>query len=178
MEGKIYNEPEEVKILNSDWEIYIKSIRLKMALVFPAKVMLFLNSLRFISCEDNTENTAIFSLYPFYEEPLYQYHYLIRSGEVYHEVYYYPSNNIWCMDNKRMKEHFDINEQMEKSLASIFLEFKPTIRLERIKLDCICEAYKRKYLHKQVIFKDIIIRNEEFYLIFEDGTQAKLIHIQ
>lgn len=178
MEGKIYSEPTEVSILNNHWEVFIKSIRLKMALVFPAKVMLFLNSLRFISCEDNTENTTIFSLYPFYEEPLYQYHYLIRCGAAFHEIHYYPSNNIWCMDNMPLKEYFGLSEHIEKGVASLFREFEPTLRLEKIKLECMCETYKRKYLHNKVTLKDIVIRNDEFYMVFDDGTQAKIVHIQ
>lgn len=178
MEGKIYNEQAEVSILNNYWELFIKSMRLKMALAFPAKVIVFLNNLRFISCEDNTENTAIFSLYPFYEEPLYQYHYLVKFRDAFHEIYYYPSNNMWCLDNVRFKDFFSVSEHVEKSVASILREFNPTLRLEKIKLECICESYKRKYLHRQVTLKDIVIRNDEFYMIFDDGTQAKIIHIQ
>lgn len=178
VEGKIYNEPAEIRILNNHWLNFIKSIRLKMALALPAKVVGFLNSLEFHSCEDNTENVNLFYLYPFCDEIQYQYRYMVKCKETLHELEYYSAHNLWYLDKLRLKDRFSISENAERNIASYFSEFEPVMRLERIRIEILCEAYKRKYLHRQLTLKDIIIRDSEFYMVFEDGTYAKIVQIR
>lgn len=172
------DDPLEIEHLNHQWSDYVKSDRLKHVFVFPGEVTAFIGALRFVTGEDNSE--YIYDMGYYYDtgmsDHIPHYKYNITVNRQPYELSKLTFYNTWYVDSTQFKDFFHLKTDQEKMLCDLFNKFLFFDRLETVRLENRLNMYKARF-QGAIMLRDIIIKDKDFYLVLDDGTQAKISYV-
>ena len=182
-ENMNYVDRREIRALNDKWNIYTKKNRLKNALILPRHALNFINNLKFISCEDNSDQLIGLSSGYSYEagikifEQIPVYKFVVEIDRKTYEIHKFACKNQWFIENKSIEDFFNIDEAMAKTLCGMLDSFEIFEKIKNIRKENKLILLKKRYKGKSLIVKDIVSEYNNYYLILEDGMEAKLNYV-
>lgn len=177
----IYNDVNEIKQLNLQWQDYMASSRLKNLFHLPVRVLDALEGLNFISCVDHREevvfNAALY--YPDYDSKaeLPTYSFTARMGNEECKMAQYLYLGSWLFNSMNCRDYFQITREGERFIEILLDNFNMFKRLGNIRTELMLQKYKKRFLGNRVMISDVFFRGTAYYLLLSDGTEAEIGHV-